>query len=204
MKKIIINIGRQFGSGGRDIARELGRKLDLPVYDQELLSKAAEESGFGRELFKQQDEKHRRFMFRAFSSLLRDGADDGPMSESQIFMIQSETIRHIAENGSAIIVGRCADYILRDMDCTLNVFLTSPDDVRCRRVQQRMNVSEDVAKEIIAKKDRNRPDYYNYFTFGKWGYAATYDLCLDSSILGVEGTADLIIEFARKSGKLDE
>lgn len=204
MKKIIINIGRQFGSGGREIARELGRRLGIPVYDQELLSKAAEESGFGRELFKRQDEKHRKFMFRAFSNLLKDGSDNDPMSEPRIFQMQSETIRHIAENGSAIIVGRCADYILRDFDCTLNVFLTSPVEVRCRRVRQRMNVNEKVAMEIIAKKDKNRPDYYNYFTFGKWGYAETYDLCIDSSILGSEGTADYIIEFARRSGKLDD
>lgn len=204
MKKIIINIGRQFGSGGREIARELGRKLGIPVYDHELLSKAAEESGFGRELFKKQDEKHRKFWLRTFSSLLKDDATDDPMSEQQIFRMQSETIRHIAENGSAIIVGRCADYILRDFDCTLNIFISCPDDVRCNRVQQRMNVDRKTALEIMAKKDRNRPDYYNYFTFGKWGYAPTYDLCVDSSILGAEGTADLIMEFARRSGKLDD
>lgn len=199
MDKLVITIGRQFGSGGRAVARELGRKLGIEVYDHELLSKAAEESGFSRDIFKKRDEKHRKFSFAGFFGSENNFSEDG-----EVFRMQSETIRRIAEKGSAIIVGRCSDYILRDLDYTLDVFLTAPLEARIERVCARMNVSREVALEIIAKKDKNRPAYYNYFTFGNWGVAATYDLCIDTSILGDEGTADYIIEFARKAGKLPE
>lgn len=199
MDKLVITIGRQFGSGGRAVARELGRKLGIEVYDHELLSKAAEESGFSRDIFKKRDEKHRKFSFAGFF-----GSENNFSESGEVFRMQSETIRRIAERGSAIIVGRCSDYILRDLDYTLDVFLTAPLEARIERVCARMNVSREVALEIIAKKDKNRPAYYNYFTFGNWGVAATYDLCIDTSILGDEGTADYIIEFARKAGKLPE
>ncbi len=199
MDKLVITIGRQFGSGGRAVARELGRKLGIEVYDHELLSKAAEESGFSRDIFKKRDEKHRKFSFAGFF-----GGENNFSESGEVFRMQSETIRRIAENGSAIIVGRCSDYILRDLDYTLDVFLTAPLEARIKRVCSRMNVSREVALEIIAKKDKNRPAYYNYFTFGDWGVAATYDICIDTSILGDEGTADYIIEFARKAGKLPE
>jgi cytidylate kinase len=116
--------------------------------------------------------------------------------------MQSETIRKIAEQGSAIIVGRCSDYILRDMECTLDVFLTSPLEVRAARIAERSGLSLEEAEKLAEEKDRNRAEYYNYYTFTDWGVASTYDLCLDSSVLGIEGTADMIIEFARKAGKL--
>ena len=124
------------------------------------------------------------------------------MSDKGLFKIQSETIRSIAEQGSAVIVGRCSDYILRDCDFTLDIFLTSPADVRAERVAERMGLSLEKAMELIEKKDKGREEYYNYYTFGNWGMASSYDLCLDSSILGLEGTADFIIDFAQKSGKI--
>jgi cytidylate kinase len=124
------------------------------------------------------------------------------MSDRGLFKMQSETIRKIAEQGPAIIVGRCSDYILRDMGNTLNIFLTSPLEVRAARIAERSGVSLEEAEKIAEEKDRKRSDYYNYYTFGNWGHASTYDLCLDSSLLGIEGTADFIIDFARKAGKL--
>lgn len=119
-----------------------------------------------------------------------------------MFELQSKTIRSIAQQGSAIIVGRCADYILRDLDCCLNVFLTSPVEVREKRVMARENIAADAVRDYILKKEEQRKDYYNYYTFGHWGRAATYDLCVDSSILGIEGTADFIIGFARQAGRI--
>ena len=124
------------------------------------------------------------------------------MSDNGLFEIQCQTIRKIAEQGPAVIVGRCSDYVLRDFDNTLNVFLTSPLSVRVERICERHDLPEDKAEALILQKDRSREEYYNYFTFGNWGVASTYDLCIDSSILGIEGTADFIIDFARRSGLL--
>lgn len=200
-KKIIINIGRQFGGGGLGVAYELGKKLGIPVYDKELIAKAAQDSGFSKGIFEESDEKKRFFSLSSiFAS--RFGDTENYMSDRGLFKMQSETIRKIAEQGSAIIVGRCSDYILRDMECTLDVFLTSPLEVRAARIAERSGLSLEAAEKLAEEKDRNRAEYYNYYTFTDWGVASTYDLCLDSSVLGIEGTADMIIEFARKAGKL--
>ena len=200
-KKIIINIGRQFGGGGLGVAYELGKKLGIPVYDKELIAKAAQDSGFSKGIFEESDEKKRLFSLSSiFAS--RFGDTENYMSDRGLFKMQSETIRKIAEQGSAIIVGRCSDYILRDMECTLDVFLTSPLEVRAARIAERSGLSLEEAEKLAEEKDRNRAEYYNYYTFGEWGAAGNYDLCIDSSILGIEGTADFIIDFAKKAGKL--
>lgn len=200
-KNIIITIGRQFGSGGKSVADALGRKLGIPVYDSELITKAAQDSGFSAELFVERDEKRRFFsLSKIFTNTYSDTEDY--MSDNGLFKMQSDTIRRIAEQGSAIIVGRCSDYILRDMDNVVDVFLTSPVEVRAERVAERLGISKEKAEEVIEKKDSGRAEYYNYYTFGNWGHATTYDICLDSSLLGIEGTADFIIDFARKAGKL--
>lgn len=201
MKKIIITIGRQFGSGGKCVADALGKKLGIPVYDHELISKAAQDTGFSEEIFVVRDEKKRVF---SLSSIFAANYSDAEnyMSDKGLFKMQCETIRTIAEQGSAIIVGRCSDYVLRDMDNVLDVFLTSPAEERAKRVSERAGISLEKALDLIEKKDKDRAEYYNYYTFGNWGVASTYDLCLDSSILGIEGTADFIIDFARKTGKL--
>lgn len=200
-KKIIINIGRQFGGGGLGVAYELGKKLGIPVYDKELIKKAAQDSGFSKEVFEESDEKKRLF---SLSSIFanRFSETENYMSDRGLFKMQSETIRNIAEQGSAVIVGRCSDYILRDMDCALNVFLTSPIEVRAARLSERLGISVEDAEKLAEEKDSKRKEYYNYYTFGNWGVASTYDLCLDSSILGIEGTAEYIIDFARRAGKI--
>ena len=191
MKQIIITIGRQFGSGGLLVANKLGEKLGIPIYDNELITKAAQDSGFDIEFFKRSDEKKSTF---ALSAIFNNSSENY-MSDSGLFNMQCETIRAIADQGSAIIVGRCADYVLRDQENVISVFLTSPIESRAQRVMERdcLNHEEAIAK--ISKKDKSREAYYNYFTFGNWGVASTYDICLDSSILGIEGTADLIIDF---------
>lgn len=201
-KKLIINIGRQFGGGGLGVASELGRKLEIPVYDRELIAKAAQDSGFSAALFEQSDEKRRIFSLSAIFTSIYSSPTENYMSDKGLFEIQCETIRRIAEQGSAIIVGRCSDYILRDMDCTLNVFLTSPLEERVKRICERHGLCEEKAEALILQKDKAREEYYNYYTFGNWGVASTYDLCIDSSNLGIEGTADFIIDFAKRSGLL--
>lgn len=200
-KKIIITIGRQFGSGGKGVADALGRKLGIPVYDSELIAKAAQDSGFSADLFVQSDEKRRFFSLSAiFAGNYSD--TENYMSDKGLFKMQSETIRRIAEQGSAIIVGRCSDYILRDMEGVIDVFLTCPAEERAKRVSERAGISLEKAMDMVEKKDRDRAEYYNYYTFGNWGVASTYDICIDSSLLGIDGTADFIIDFARKTGKL--
>lgn len=200
-KKIIINIGRQFGCGAKDVAVVLGEKLGIQVYDGELINKAAQESGLSPELFKKCDEKK---LFSLSSMLTIGYYTENVTSYSNLFKIQSETILKIADDDSAIIVGRCADYILREHENCLNVFLTSPLEKRMKRACERNETSPEEAENFVSKKDRDRADYYNQFTLGNWGHAETYDLCIDSSILGIEGTADFIIDFARRAGLLKD
>ena len=190
-KKLIITIGRQFGSGGKAVADELGRRLGIPVYDSELISEAARKSGIAEEFFQKRDEK-RRALFIGMKS----GMDD-----EVLFGIQSEAIRDLADKGSAIFVGRASDYVLRDLDC-VDVFISAPLEARVRRIMERQGLSESEAESLIERKDRGRAEYYDFFTFSKWGAASNYDLCLDSSILGIEGTAEMIIKFAQMRGLL--
>lgn len=190
MKHIIINIGRQFGCGGKAIADEISRKLGIPAYDGELLTEAAQKSGIRKDLFKSSDEKVR---FWSFGSGLTD---------HEIYKIQSDTIRDIAQRGSAIFVGRAANYVLRDMDC-LDVFISAPLEVRTQSIMERHQLNHKDAEALVVKSNKQRAEYYSFFTFSEWGNAANYDLCIDSSILGIQGTADFIIEFARRKGMLD-
>lgn len=201
-KDIIITIGRQFGSGGKCVAEVLGRKLGIPVYDQELIMKAAQESGFSAEFFEQSDEKRRFFSLSSIFATAYSSETENYMSDKGLFRIQCETIRNIAAQGPAVIVGRCSDYVLRDMENKLDVFLTSPLEKRAARVAERQGIDYAKAMETVEREDRNREEYYNYYTFGNWGVASNYDLCIDSDKLGDEGTADMIIEFARKAGLL--
>lgn len=191
-KHIIINIGRQFGSGGKSVASSLGEKLGIQVYDNELIIKAAAESGFSPDLFRRSDEKKR---------IVELGFQTAGLNDREIFKIQSKVIRNIAQSASAIFVGRASDYVLRDMNC-LDVFITAPDENRIARIRERTGVSDEEAARLMAKRDKGRESYYNFFTFSHWGVASNYDLCVDSSILGIDGTADFIIDFARRAGKL--
>ena len=202
MKKIIINIGRQFGCGAKDVADAIGRRTGIPVYDSELLKKAAQDFGFSETLFSGSDEKKRCFSLSSMFNSNIFGCSS-MNDDASLFAMQAEAIKNIARNGSAIIIGRAANYILRDCDCCLNVFLTSPIEERAKRVAERENMDREKALEHIERMEKEREAYYNTFTFGNWGMASTYDLCVDTSLLGVEGTADLILEFAKKTGKYE-
>ena len=198
-KNTIINIGRQFGSGGKLIALRISEVLGIPVYDNELISKAADESGFSKELFERSDEKRSIFSMSSFFGSGRFGSAQNFVGDNELFKIQSEVIKNIAAKESAIFVGRCSNYILRDSRC-LDVFITAPLEDRVKRVSERLGISAEEARDRIGKQDRTRETYYNFFTFGNWGAAADYDLCIDSSLLGIDGTSDYIIEFGRKTG----
>lgn len=201
-KHVIINVGRQFGSGGKSVAAAIGEALGIPVYDNELIARAAEQSGFSASLFKDSDERKSVLRISSIFGSNRYGSfTSGGISESELFKIQSDTIRDIASRGSAVFVGRASDYILRDLDCCLDVFVTAPVAERVKRVAARMDISPEKAEALIRKKDKGRKDYYDFFTLGdNWGVASNYDLCVDSSILGTEKTAAFIIEFGRQKG----
>ena len=186
------------------MALAIGRKLGIPVYDQELIAKLAEQSGFSKELFANSDEKRNLLALSSFIvDVGRFGSADNYMSDNQLFVIQSNVIRSLADKGPAIFIGRCSDYILRDRKC-LDVFVTATDEVRIKRIAERMNITPEQADSLMRKKDRTRETYYNYYTFGNWGVASNYDLCVDSSVLGIEGTADMIIDFCRRAGLLSK
>ena len=196
----LITIGRSFGSGGGFIGQAIGKKLGIPFYDNELISKVAEESGYSKSLFADGEEKRSLFSMSSFFSSGRMGyIDSGYVNDNVMFKIQSEVIRSIALKGDAVIIGRCADYILRDMKC-LNVFICAPEEYRIQRLMREEGLTEDEAEKLMRRKDRTRETYYNYYTFGAWGQAANYNLCVDSSVLGIEGTADYIIDYDRRAG----
>lgn len=200
---MIINIGRQFGSGGKQVAIEIGKELGVPVYDNELISKAADESGFSKELFERSDERRSIWGVSSFFTNGRFGGAQNYVGDNELFKIQSEVIRGLAEKGPAIFVGRCSNYILRERKC-LDVFITAPIEERVRRVSERTGLDIDEAKAKIERQDRTRETYYNFFTFGNWGAASDYDLCIDSSVLGIEGTAYQIIDFGIKAGLIQK
>lgn len=196
----LITIGRSFGSGGGHIGHAIAQKLGIPFYDNELISKVAEESGYSKNLFADKEEKHSLFSVSSFFASGRLGYfDSGYVNDNVLFGIQSEVIRKIADKGDALIIGRCADYILRERKC-LNVFIDAPEEFRIKQLMKSEGLSEEEAEKLMRRKDRTRETYYNYYTFGSWGQAAGYHLCVDSSVLGIEGTADLIIDFGRKAG----
>ena len=195
----IINIGRSFGSGGGYVGQAIGRKLGIPVYDNELISKVAEEKGYSKGLVTGEEKRSLFSVSSFFASGRLSHLDGGFVNDNLMFQIQSDVIRSIAEAGDAVIIGRCADYILRDMKC-LDVFVCAPMDFRIKRLVENEGLSPEEAESLMRRKDRTRETYYNYYTFGSWGKADNYDLCIDSSILGIEGTADYIIDFGRKAG----
>ena len=198
-KHILITVGRQFGSGGKPVGDALSQKLGIPIYDKELITEAAKQSGYSPEFFIRSDERKRSF----FLANLFGGNNFGRnmLGDAELFRIQSETIRHLASQGGAIFVGRASDYVLRDLK-PLNVFISATMESRIKFVCERDGVTPDEAVDIIDKRDRDRARYYNFFTQRNWGAASNYDLCINRSALGTQKTADLIIEFGKLIGKI--
>ena len=201
MANQIYTIGREFGSGGKYVGEELAKRLGIKLYDKDLLQKAAKESGFCEEIFQNHDEKPTSsFLY----SLVMDTYSangystasflDMPLNH-KVFLAQFETIKKIAENESCVIVGRCADYALADHPNCINVFIKASMDYRIKLVSKRSNLTESKAKDMIVKQDKQRASYYNYYTSKKWGNSKSYDLCLDSSKLGIDGCVDMILKF---------
>lgn len=191
MKKVIITIGRQYGSGGRLIGQKVAEDLGIKCYNSELLIEAAKESGLCAEIFEKNDEKP----VSAFLSFSAGKYDSGEMPlNHKVFLAQMQAIRKIAERESCVIVGRCADYVLKDFDNVINVFISAPIEDRMQRVIERDGVAPGKAERKVKKVDKERASYYNFYSTKRWGVADSYDLCLDSSTFGIDGCVKIIEE----------
>jgi len=206
MEPYVINIGRSLGSGGRAIGHLLAESLGIAYYDREILTLAAKESGLCTEVFERSDERNR--FLRTLGNIIPfvgGGACyyNNELSNENLFRLQSEAIRKAAEH-SCIFIGRCADYVLRDNQRCVNVFITADMEDRIQHVMQLASCTAEKAKELIERGDRERADFYNFYSSGTWGAAATYHLCINSSVLGYEQTAELIRTFVCQKLHLEE
>lgn len=201
MANKIYTIGREFGSGGREVGEKLAAKLGIKLYDKELLQQAAKDSGFCEEIFENHDEKPTNsFLY----SLVMDtysvsGYSAAPFLDMplnhKVFLAQFETIKKIAEKESCVIVGRCADYALSDNPNCINVFIHADLDVRIKNVSRNLDITENKARDIINKTDKQRASYYNYYTSKKWGDSKSYNLSLDAGKLGTDNCVEMILKF---------
>ncbi len=197
-KHIIVCIGRQFGSGGQEIGEGLAKRLGIPLYDKEILKKAAEDSGIVEELFEKADEKPTNSFLYSLSVGSHGQAMgftdySNYLTNDRLFVFQSNTIREMAEKQSCIFIGRCADYVLRGRRDMLSVFVHAPMEQRIAYVQRmREGLSADAARSLIKKSDRKRANYYNFYADSDWGAADTYDIAINSGMLGIEKSVDVL------------
>ncbi len=206
---MIITIGRQYGSAGREIGKILAERYDIPLYDKEMLKRAAKESGICEEIFETHDEKPTNsFLY----SLVMDtyslgyssnGYADMPINH-KVFLAQFDAIKKIADEGPCILVGRCADYALEEYENAVHVFIHADLDVRIRRIARLYDLTDAKAKDTIIKADKKRASYYNYYTNKEWGEAKSYDLSINSGKLGVEKAADAIMEYVKIRSEMTE
>ena len=202
MNNTIITIGRQFGSGGREIGEKLSKKLDIPFYDKDLLKRAAKESGLCEEIFENFDEKpSSSFLYSLvmdpYSLGYSNNGFDLPLNH-KVFLAAFDTIKKIADEGACIIVGRCAGYVLQDYTNCINLFIHAPLEDRIKRISMKYDLPENKAKDMIYKKDKQRASYYNYYSNSKWADIKNYHLSINSSMLGIDGTVDMIEDLIKR------
>lgn len=206
---LVITIGRQFGSGGRDVGEKIAAALNIPFYDKELVEMATEKSNISKEALEEVDE-------RATSSFLYSLAGGNyslrginaplyyemPLND-KLFIAQSDVIRGVAEKGPCVIVGRCADYVLENEGNVdlLNVFVYGSVDYRAKRVMEALNLTQPKARDRVMKTDKQRRTYYNYYASKDWGVMSNYDLCLNTEKIGIDAAAELVISFAKSKLK---
>lgn len=200
MEKAIITIGRQLGSKGREIGRALAAKLNIPFYDKELIVEAAKQSGLSERMFENMDEKPTNSFLYSLVMSMQPGSGlynqyNNFLNNDSIFKIQSDVIRSIADKGSCVIVGRCADYVLRGRENLVRVFIHADAKTRTERIMLRDNVSEKDARNAVSKADKRRGNYYNFYTNGVWGDVNNYDIAIDSGRLDVNKCVQLLADY---------
>ena len=206
----IYTIGREFGSFGKQVGEKLAEKLGIKFYDKELLQIASKESGFCEDIFENHDEKPTSsFLY----SLVVDTCSGGSFTSTpflemplnqKVFLAQFETIKKIASQESCVIVGRCADYALADEKRCINIFIRADMKDKIKRISQRLDLTENKAKDLIQKNDKQRASYYNYYTNIKWGDSRSYDLCRNTSQISIDDAADLIIKYREMFNNRDK
>lgn len=204
-KHIIICVGRQLGSGGHDIARMLALDFNAKYYDRELLNLAAKESGFSEKVFEMNDERKGflKGLFNFGSPNVNSGSVyNSSISQESLFKFQSDVIKKAANEGSCVFVGRCADYVLRERDDMVSIFITATKRFRIDQIMAKQNLDVAGANKFINQRESQRAAYYNYYTGKKWGAAEHYDLCVDASVLGLQTTEKFIADFIRKRFKI--
>lgn len=196
-KKKLITISREFGSGGRLIGQKLADRLGVPYYDKQLLDRIAEESGFSKEMMEDAEKKAKNSFLYSLASAMGAG-ESGPESLSlneRFFLAQFDTIRNIASEGSCVIVGRCADYVLRGMPEATNVFVYAEEADKIKRAVEQYGVPENEVKKLMKDTDKARANYYAYHTGRKWGDHVNYNLSIDSGYIEIDDIVDLIIMY---------
>ena len=202
-RNYVIAIGRQFGSGGREVGMRVAQLLDINYFDKQLLLEASKASGINPEMFEAADERTPKF----FPSLwplnlaMAGSAFTGeiPMSDDGIYKAQCQVMKDLVDRKPCVIVGRTADYVLRDYCPVISVFLHAPISDRVQRIMERGDCdTREAAEKRADKANKLRAEYYNFYTDKLWGHADSYDLCIDSSLLGVEGTAQFIVDFVKR------
>ncbi len=197
---LIITIGREYGSGGREIGKSLAEKLGISFYDKQIISLTAEKSGLSPEFISNNEQRVKSGLMQnlAASAAYQSGFFSSqylPLSET-IFISQAQVIRDIAARESAVIVGRCADYILSGRKNTVNIYIYAPMEDRVKRIMRIYQLSEADAMKAIATSDKERGNHYFRYTDRKWGKAQNYDLSINSSLLGIEGTVEMLADVA--------
>ena len=195
-KQLIISVGREFGSGGRVIAEGLAKEFGIPLYDHNLLERIAEEKNVSHEELKKLDEKPRNVLI----SRTLKGHSSSP--QDHVANMQFEYLQKMAQNGeSFVVVGRCAEHVLKDFEGMISIFILGDEDCKVKRVQEVYGISEDEARRKMDRHDTRRKFYHNYYCDGKWGDSRNYDVCINSSKLGVEGTVWMLAEYIKARRK---
>lgn len=193
----IITIGRELGSGGREIGMLLSEKLEIPFYDKEILAEASKKSGYTKELFEKNDEKPTSsFLYALAMGVNNFGAPYQRPLAMEIYLAQFDTIRKLAEEGPCIFIGRCSDYVLNDRKDTVNVFIHADMETRVKRTMEKHTISEKEAAGMCMRNDKDRASYYNYYSNHNWGDSRYYDLCINTGKVSLEKAAELIIAYA--------
>lgn len=198
-KKQIITIGRQLGSGGREIGMRLSEKLGIPFYDNEILTEAAKKSGYSEEIFTRHDEKPTSsFLYALAMGVNHFGHTYQKPLLLEIYLAQFDTIRRLAKEGSGVFIGRCSDYVLNDMKEAFNIFVHADMSTRVTRTMLKHDVDAKKAEEMCIRSDKDRASYYNYYSNNVWGDSRHYDLCINTGKVGIEQATDIIIDIMNK------
>lgn len=197
MKSIIITIGRQFGSGGHELGEKLAKRLGIPFYDRNLLNEAAQHCGITKEMIAALDEQPTNsFLYSMSMGHYGVGGDVHLPLENQVFLAMTKAIREIADGGSCVIVGRCAEHILAGRGDLLRVFVHADKASRVKRIMEKLELKERDATVLMQKTDKKRAGYHDFYCDDKWGVASSYDLTINSAALGIDAAVELIAAYA--------